>query len=334
MNSKGYSRSSRSSASQFTPECKSHSKQHSPVHASSCKPRATFFTSACGNRCGATVDKKFVRPERVRRGRKPKKDSGGNQGRLCKFLYANVRGFRSKSESINQIIEEHDVDAILLTETKVHTNSAIDIKGFQSFSAVRDKKSGGGLYLGIRHGLYESVMIDSGSKGSFVTVCLNGKDCSVRLILVYGPQENDSEDKDSFYNGISIQVEMAYLNGDSVIMVGDFNAKLGYNVIPKDLHPMSKNGEQLFELCNKYNLKLMNASEHCVGVFTHIHKYKQTIEKSVLDYVFISSDLEEYFTSMQIDEEKHFTPWCSLKNGKRYSDHCAIKFCMNIKFCF
>ena len=61
-----------------------------------------------------------------------------------------------------------------MTETKVYTNSAIDIKGFQSFSAVMDKKSGGGLYLDIRHGLYESVMIDSGSEASFVTVCLNG----------------------------------------------------------------------------------------------------------------------------------------------------------------
>ena len=123
-------------------------------------------------------------------------------------------------------------------------------------------------------------------------------------------------------------------SNNSVIMVGDFNAKLGYDVIPKDLHPtcISKNGEQLFELCNKYNLKLMNKhSEHCEGVFTCIYKYKQTIEKSVLDYVFISSDLEEYFTSMQIDEEKHFTPWRSLKHGKRYSDHCAIRFCMNMK---
>ena len=224
-----------------------------------------------------------------------------------------MRGFRSKSESINQIIEEDDIDVILLTETKVYTKSAIDIKGFQSFSAVRDKKSGGGLYLGIRHGLCESVMIDSGSKASSVTVCLNGKDCSIRLILVYGPQENYSEDKDSFYHDISIQVEMAYLNGDSVvIVVGDFNAKLGYDVIPKDLHPTSNNGEQLFELCNKYNLKLMNAFEHCEGVFTRINKYTQTTEKSVLDYAFISSDLEEYFTSMQIDEEKHFTPWRSL----------------------
>ena len=128
----------------------------------------------------------------------------GNQSRLCKFLYANVTGFRSKSESINQINEEHDADVILLTETKVYTKSAIDVKGFQSFSAVRDKKSGGGLHLGIRHELYESVMVDSGNKASFVTACLNGKDCSVRLILVYGPQENDSEDKDSFYYDISV----------------------------------------------------------------------------------------------------------------------------------
>ena len=148
---------------------------------------------------------------------------------------------------------------------------------------------------------------------------------------MYGPQENDSEDKDSFYHDISVQVEMAYLNGDSIIMVGDLKAKLGYDVIPNDPHPMSNNGEQLFELYNKFNLKVMNASEHCEDVFTSIHKCRQTIEKSVLDYGFISSDLEEYFTSVQIDEEKHFTSWRSFKYGKRYSDHCAVKFCMTMK---
>ena len=89
---KGYTRSSRSSASKFTPKCKSHSKQHSTVHASSGKPKTTFLASAGGNRCDATVDKKFVRHKRVRRGRKPKKVSMGNQIRLCKFLYAMSEG--------------------------------------------------------------------------------------------------------------------------------------------------------------------------------------------------------------------------------------------------
>ena len=75
---------------------------------------------------------------------------------------------------------------------------------------------------------------------------------------------------------------MAFLNGDSVIKVGDFNAKLGHDVIPKDLHPMSNNGEQLCELCNKYNLKPINASEHCEEVFTRIHKYKPTWKSTLL----------------------------------------------------
>ena len=138
---------------------------------------------------------------------------------------------------------------------------------------------------------YTSLLwLTMGVKQVLLQCALMEKICSVRLILVYGPQENDSEDKDSFYHDISVQVELAYLIGDSIIMVGDLNAKLGYDVIPNDLHPMSINGEQLFELCNKYDLKVMNASEHCEGVFTRIHKCKKTIEKSVLDYVFISSD--------------------------------------------
>ena len=34
-------------------------------------------------------------------------------------------------------VEEQNVDIILLTETKVHTKSAININGFQAFPAVR-----------------------------------------------------------------------------------------------------------------------------------------------------------------------------------------------------
>ena len=48
------------------------------------------------------------------------------------------------------------------------------------------------------------------------------------VIAVYGPQENDSEDKDSFYYDISVQPEMAYLNGDSIIMVGDLKRPTSY----------------------------------------------------------------------------------------------------------
>ena len=94
---------------------------------------------------------------------------------------------------------------------------------------------------------------------------------------------------------------------------------------------MSKNGELLFDMFNNYNIKLLNFSKFCTGTFTRSQKYKQETEKSVLEYVFVSTDLEKHFISMHIDESKDFTPWRKLKSSKRFSDHCAIKFSMNLK---
>ena len=115
------------------------------------------------------------------------------------------------------------------------------------------------------------------------------------------------------------------------VLVGDFNAKLGHIAVQNDIHSMSKNSELLFDMFNNYNMKLLNSSKFCNGTFTRIHKYKQKIEKSVLDYVFVSSDLEKRFISMHIDESKDFNLWRKLKSSKRFSYHCAIKFSMNLK---
>ena len=147
---------------------------------------------------------------------------------------------------------------------------------------------GGGIFLGVRHGLYETVMLDSGdNKAQFVTVRLTNKDFNVQIVLVYGPQENDPEDiRESFYHDVFVQIQTAYLNGDSVILVGDFNVKLGHSVVQNDIHLMSKNGELLFDMFNNYNMKLLTSSKSCTGTFTRIHKYRQEIEKSVLEYVF------------------------------------------------
>ena len=93
---------------------------------------------------------------------------------------------------------------------------------------------GDGIFLGVRHGLYEKVIIDSCDKAQFVTVRLTSEDFNVQIVLVYGPQENDPVDiRESFYHDVSVQIQKAYLNGDSVLLVGDFNAKLGYSVIQK-----------------------------------------------------------------------------------------------------
>ena len=202
---------------------------------------------------------------------------------------------------------------MLLAKTKVYTNIAINIKGFQSFSVVRDRNTDGGLCICIRHGLFQFVMTDSGNKAEFITVRLNGNTSNdhIRIILAYSPQENDIQEVIDFYQNLSVQIERVHLNGDNVILVGDFNAKLGSEIIAGDPHPMSSSGKLLYEFYTKYNLHLLNSSDVCTGVLTRIQHCNGKIEKSTIDYLFVSAGLVSGVISVQIDEEKVITP-CAL----------------------
>ena len=62
----------------------------------------------------------------------------------------------------------------------------------------------------------------------FLTVKLIFGGEKIRLILVYGPQEYRSEsEKETFWHNIHVEVERAKLAGENLLLIGDFNAKLG-----------------------------------------------------------------------------------------------------------
>ena len=98
-----------------------------------------------------------------------------------------------------------------------------------------------------------------------------------------------------------VQLEVAFVNGDSVILLGDFNVKLANDIINQDTHAISKGGKMLFSLFKKYNLSLLNSSDICQRTFTRTHRCSKRIETSVLDYVFVSDDLQLHVVSMVIN---------------------------------
>ena len=126
----------------------------------------------------------------------------------------------------------------------------------------------------------------------------------------------------NFYENLSLQIERASIASYPILMVGDFNAELGNGTIKGDNHNMSSNGQKLHNLIIKYNLNVVNSMGICSGSFTRANKI--VAEKSVLDYVIVSDELIRYIKNMKIDTAKQFTPWCTLKSGKRFSDHNAI----------
>ena len=177
-------------------------------------------------------------------------------------------------------------------------------------------------------------MTDSSNKAEFITVLLNNNTSNdhVRIILAYSPREKKIHGVTDFYQNLSVQIERAHSNGDNVILVGDFNAKLGSEIIAGDLHPMSSSGKLLNEFYTKYNLHLLNSSDVCAGVLTRIQHYNGKIEKSTIDYMFVSSGLVSCVISVQINEEKVITPWRIVRSGqKKFTDHCAVKVDLNLE---
>ena len=89
-----------------------------------------------------------------------------------------------------------------------------------------------------------SIIVDEGEDAEFATVKMEFGKMYVRLLVVYGPQESDHIDKiNQFYENLSLQIERTSLTGDPILMVGDFNAKLGKTIIKGDMHDMSNNGK-------------------------------------------------------------------------------------------
>ena len=74
---------------------------------------------------------------------------------------------------------------------------------------------------------------------------------------------------------------------------------------------------------------LLSIVRGCALAYTSIIK----LEKSLFLIMFLSHQTwkSTLLPCKLMHEEKHFTPWCSLKHGKRHFDHCAIKLCMNMK---
>ena len=117
----------------------------------------------------------------------------------------------------------------------------------------------------MKHGTCSSIMADEGEHAEFVTAKMEFRYMCSRLLVAYGPQEADHRDQiNNFYENLSLQIERASIAGDPVLMVGDFNAKLGGG----DIHDMSSNGQKLHNLIIKYNLNVVNSMEICCGTFT------------------------------------------------------------------
>lgn len=80
--------------------------------------------------------------------------------RLCnmKIYFVNIRGWKSKKESIESIIEELKPDIVGIVETHLERNEKVEVEGYTTLRNDRNEE-GGGILLMAKE-IYKETIIE------------------------------------------------------------------------------------------------------------------------------------------------------------------------------
>ena len=244
------------------------------------------------------------------------------KNRLKKFkIYCiNIRGIKSKISSLNNIIDEVQPTMFCITETHLMEKEKIKIEGYKIYRNDRDK-DGGGILVGIQKQLKNLVTIVEKNKGieESLWMVIDNKQVPVRVGVIYAPQESrTAKDKyEEMYESIGNQILLAKQNNQKLMMLGDFNCKVGTTIKGNSVE-VSKSGKIFNELIEKNKLLVLNTMECCEGTWTR----EEGGTRSVLDYIVINQEDEGAVAEIMVDEGKEFAP--VTMDPSITSDHNAI----------
>ena len=108
------------------------------------------------------------------------------------------------------------------------------------------------------------------------------------------------------------------------MVVGDTNRLVG-DIIPGNDPKVSFGGQMIRSLIDSDKYVLINGSSKVTGGPGTRENPAIPEQKSALDLVIVSTELEKYIKGMEIDDSRKFSPFRRTPSGKvSYSDHYEI----------
>ena len=242
-----------------------------------------------------------VKQWRTRRSKKIK-------NRLLKFkvLSLNIRGFKSKSGSLSEMIYEEKPDAVGIVETMLDSKEVTQIDGYTIFRNDRNSE-GGGVMLLIRDELRGLIVDrDVETHGESIWISLSNDRLKVRVGVVFNPQESrmSKDGLQKVYDAIDQQIQCAKAKHQQILLMGDMNCKVG-DMVKGNKPDITVGGKMLKKLLKDNALSMVNSLEECHGIWTR----QSGIEKSVIDYIIIKDVDIDNIRKVVIDEEKLLAPF-------------------------
>ena len=228
-----------------------------------------------------------------------------------------------------------------MQETKLNPNEEIvcgALVDYQVYYQSRQLSQGGGIALGIDK-QFESVFVRGGNDDlEIMSVVFYINNLAVRVLVGYGPQENDSkEKKDAFWNFLDTEVVEAELEGQGLVIQFDGNLHAGQDLIKNDPNPQNQNGRLFMQFLQRHSsVSVVNSWSSFEGLLTRKRVTKDRTEEAVLDFFIVNDRLQSYVKRAFVDEDKEYALWNFSQQKKNMrviaSDHNALVMEVAIKF--
>lgn len=211
------------------------------------------------------------------------------------FCTWNVQWLTGKKRETFAEIERENEDLVVLTETKLRGTGQEEYGNYiHLYSGVKTGPSRAGVSIILKKGFGRVVRWEAVSE-RIITAKLSISDQKIIVIGVYGTDESAKPTvKDAFQENLK-NVLKKIKKQHELIMLGDFNSKVGVSKISKVVgkfgnSELNNNGRRLIDLCEEYHLKIQNT------FFDHedIHKYtwyhKRNLSRSLIDFCITRQD--------------------------------------------
>ena len=115
------------------------------------------------------------------------------------IYYSNIRGYKSKCESLTSIINGLDPNIIVLNETGLKFREKLKIENYKSFNRNRQDKNMGGVSISVRDDETKHVVKSSEGKDDdeYLITRHDQFNPAINIITIYGEQENRTISKDA-----------------------------------------------------------------------------------------------------------------------------------------
>ncbi len=249
-----------------------------------------------------------------------------------KFYSSNVRGLRSKIESVKNILSSEEYVVALFTEMQCSGTSNIKISGYVNYFRNREERIKGGVSIYVRDKWANFCMkLESGTgDNEYMFLKIEAFDPTIVVCVFYGVIENRTPAskvlhmQSELFNTIKEHVDQ----GATLVWAGDFNnhlgKALGLNSNSKD---KSAGGRNLVRFVEEEGLQLLNVKDQ-----SHTHIDVSNNNSKILNLVI--SNRDDLVSEFKVDTDYKVTPY-RMKDVKGkvqriFTDHLSITWKLKV----